>query len=246
MTARPHDRETRPEGVVFPNAVKAAIFDMDGTLLDTERLYLAAIREACRDMGLDAPESFYERTLGRPWSYCYTLLTERFGVNFVRPRFDAAFDERFEALTRAGVPVKPGVRELLAHLSSRAAPMAVATSTDRKIAERHLESAGLIDYFPVVITAEMVSHGKPAPDIFRLAAETLGTPSGNCLALEDSPAGVHSAATSGAMTIMVPDMVPATHVEEALCVAIARSMFDVLDYLRAAEIATPLSSQVAR
>ena len=226
-----------PQGTIFPNAVGAAIFDMDGTLLDTERLYLSAIRGACRDLSLDAPESFYEQTLGRPWSFCYALLEEKFGARFARPRFDAAFDDRFEALTRDGVPVKPGVRELLAHLASRATPMAVATSTGRRLAERHLEGAGLLGFFPALITAEMVLNGKPAPDIYRLAAETLDIPSQFCLALEDSPAGVRSAAASGAMTIMVPDMVPASASEQALCVAVANSMFDVLDYVRAAEIA---------
>lgn len=223
------------DSTIFTNIVAAAIFDMDGTLLDTERLYVAAIGDACRDLGLDAPAAFLEQTLGRPWSFCYALLNEKFGTDFEKSRFDTAFEERFEAATRAGVPVKPGVRELLAHLSTRATPMAVATSTNRRTAERHLESAGLLDFFPVRITSDMVSNGKPAPDIFRLAAESLDVPSEFCLAIEDSPAGVRAAAASRAMTIMIPDMVPATSAEQALCVAVVNSMFDVLDLLRAAE-----------
>lgn len=225
--------------MMLPNAVQAAIFDMDGTLLDTERLYLRAISEACSAMRLQADDGFFLQMLGTPWSNCYALLERQFGDGFVRVRFDALFEERFDAFTRDGVPVKPGVRELLAHLQSRSTPMAVATSTNGEIARRHLERAGLLDYFAVQITADMVKEAKPAPETFLRAAEELDIASKYCLALEDSPAGVHSAASSGAMTIMVPDMAPATAAERSVCVAVVRTMYDVLDYLIAAEAASP-------
>lgn len=225
--------------MMLPNAVRGAIFDMDGTLLDTERLYLQAIGEACSAMRLQADDGFFLQMLGTPWSNCYALMERRFGDRFVRERFDTLFEDRFGALTRDGVPVKPGVRELLAHLRSRSTPMAVATSTSGEIARRHLERAGLLNYFAVQITADMVKEAKPAPETFVRASEELEIASKYCLALEDSPAGVHSAAASGAMTIMVPDMAPATATERSLCVAVVRTMYDVLDYLIAAEAASP-------
>jgi HAD superfamily hydrolase (TIGR01509 family) len=225
--------------MILPNAVRAAIFDMDGTLLDTERLYLRAIGEACSAMQLRADEDFFLQMLGTPWSNCYALMERRFGERFVRARFDPLFDARFAALTRDGVPVKPGVRELLAYLQSRATPMAVATSTSGEIARRHLERAGLLNYFAVQITADMVKEAKPAPETFLKAAEQLDIASRYCLALEDSPAGVQSAAASGTMTIMVPDLAPATATERSLCVAVVRTMHDVLDCLIAAETAAP-------
>ncbi|MGD9544053.1 MAG: HAD family hydrolase [Methylocystis sp.] len=224
---------------MFPNAVRAAIFDMDGTLLDTERLYLRAIGEACSAMRLQADDGFFLQMLGTPWSNCYALMERQFGDGFVRARFDALFEERFGALTRDGVPVKPGVRELLAHLQSRATPMAVATSTSGAVARRHLERAGILDCFAARITSDMVNRAKPAPDAFLKAAEALDIASKYCLALEDSPAGVQSAAASGAMTIMVPDLAPATAAERSRCVAVVRTMYDVLDCLIAAEAAAP-------
>lgn len=225
--------------MTLPNAVRAAIFDMDGTLLDSERFYLRAIREACLAMGLEAPETFFLQLLGRPWPECYRTLSARFGAGFERDRFDPLFDEGFERLTRDGIPLKPGVRELLEHFASLETPMAVATSTGGELAKRHLESAGILHFFDARVSADMVAQPKPAPETFRKAAEALGVVSHSCLALEDSPAGVRSAAASGAMTIMVPDMVPATRAERALCVAVVKTMFDVLEYLRAGENATP-------
>ena len=117
--------------------------------------------------------------------------------------------------------------------------MAVATSTSREVAERQLDSVGLLDYFSVRITADMVTEPKPAPETFRKASKELDVASQYCLALEDLPAGVRSAATSGAMTIMIPDMVPATATERSLCVAVVKTMYDVLDCLRAVESASP-------
>ncbi|MGB5086767.1 MAG: HAD family phosphatase [Methylocystis silviterrae] len=224
--------------MILPNAVRAAIFDMDGTLLDTERLYLRAISDACSAMRLEADDGFFLQMLGTPWSNCYALMERRFGGGFVRERFDGLFEDRFGALTRDGIPVKPGVRELLAHLQSRSTPMAVATSTNGEVARRQLERAGLLNYFAAQVTADMVKEAKPAPETFLKAAEELAVAPQYCLALEDSPAGVQSAVGSGAMTIMIPDLAPATAAERSLCVAVVRSMHDVLDCLIAAEAAS--------
>src|SRR5262249_16849377 len=114
-----------------------------------------------------------------------------------------------------------------ADLAARKLPMAVATSTVRRIAEHHLRRAGLLDHFTTVCTREDVVRGKPHPDLFLKAASTLGVSAKRCLVLEDSYPGVRAAHASGAMAIMVPDMLPATDELRALCVAVARDLHEV-------------------
>lgn len=220
----------------LPHPIHAVLFDMDGTLLDTEKLYQIALGDAAQALGLDAPTGFFQQMIGRPWAWCYALLHRTFD-DFDRARFDAAFETRFDALLETGIPLKPGVQELLDYLAAQATPMAVATSTFSHTAEKHLADAGIRHYFETLVTRDMVENGKPAPDSFALAAARLGAVPAHCLALEDSPAGVRSAASAGAMTIMIPDGVPPTAAEVGLCFAIVNSMSDVLQLVRASALA---------
>ena len=123
--------------------------------------------------------------------------------------------------------MKAGAAELIGDLAARDLPMAVATSTFRRIAEHHLRRAGFLNHFGAVCTREDVTRGKPHPDLFLAAAEKLGVRAERCLVLEDSYPGVRAAHASGAMTIMVPDMLPATDELRALCIAVVRDLHDV-------------------
>ncbi|WP_330084216.1 HAD family phosphatase [Methylocystis iwaonis] len=220
----------------FPSPVRAVLFDMDGTLLDTERLYQSALREACCAIGFDPPDDFFLQMLGRPWAYCYEQLREAFPP-FDQDRFNAHFDMLFGRLVDEGIPLKPGVEDFLDYLAARATPMAVVTSTFEKTAERHLADAGIRAFFETVVARDIVENGKPAPDSFLLAAKRLGVAPQSCLALEDSPAGVRAAAA--AMTIMIPDAIAPTAEDESFCLKVAKRMADVLELVRRAEPTAP-------
>ena len=109
---------------------------------------------------------------------------------------------------RAGVSRKPGLDETLELLESMGVPKAVATSTEGGDALFTLRRAGLEDRFDGIVTGDQVAEGKPAPDIFLAAAESLGVPPERCIAFEDSDAGTVAARAAGMLTVMVPDMKP--------------------------------------
>jgi HAD superfamily hydrolase (TIGR01509 family) len=155
------------------------------------------------------------------------MLQQRFGTDFPIAGLFQACELEMARRLESGVPVKAGAAELIGELTARKLPMAVATSTVRRIAEHHLKRAGLLEHFAAICTREDVTRGKPAPDIFVAAAGKLGVRPERCVVLEDSYPGVRAAHASGAMAVMVPDMLPATDELRALCVMVARDLHDV-------------------
>jgi len=217
----------------LPLPVEAVIFDMDGLLLDSERLYRKAILESAAHMGFDFPDDFYATLVGIPGKDCELLIQSRFGADFPMPSFRATCRGRLDLLFDAGVPLKPGAAELLDYLEARGLPRAVATSTGRRTAEGHLRRAQVLHRFDAVITRDETAHGKPHPDPFLKAAAKLGVRPQHCLALEDSHNGIRSAHAAGTMTVMVPDLIDITEELRGLCVAVVRDLHDVRDMLRA-------------
>ena len=211
----------------FPFPVEAVIFDMDGLLLDTESVYRAAMVASAVAMGYDFPDDFCKSMVGTAEAEIHFMLQQRFGADFPIAGLFKACELEMGRRLEAGVPVKAGAAELIEELAARKLPMAVATSTVRRIAEHHLKRAGLLDHFAAVCTREDVTRGKPHPDLFLAAAGKLGARVERCLVLEDSYPGVRAAHASGAMAIMVPDMLPATDELRALCIAVASDLHDV-------------------
>jgi HAD superfamily hydrolase (TIGR01509 family) len=211
----------------FPHPVEAVIFDMDGLLLDTESVYRSAMVAAAFDMGYDFPDDFCQSMVGTAEAEIHLILQRRFGEDFPIAGLFKACELEMARRLEPGVPVKTGAAELVDELAARKLPMAVATSTVRRIAEHHLARAGLLDRFAAVCTREDVTRGKPHPDIFLAAAGELGVRPERCIVLEDSYPGVRAAHAAGAMPIMVPDMLPATDELRALCVAVVRDLNDV-------------------
>ena len=158
----------------FPFPVEAVIFDMDGLLLDTESVYRAAMIASALAMGYDFPDDFCQSMVGTAEAEIHHMLQQRFGADFPIARLFADCEAEMRRRLDAGVPVKAGAAELIGELAARKLPMAVATSTVRRIAEHHLQRAGLLDHFAAVCTREDVTRGKPHPDIFLAAAGKLG------------------------------------------------------------------------
>ena len=213
--------------------VKGVLFDMDGVVIDTEKLYTRFWMEAARELGhpMTLEQALQMRSLGSRESQ--EKLDSFFGAA-VLPYADlrARRIELMEAfIAEHGVEEKRGIRELLAHLKEKKIPCAITSSSSISVIRRHLGSLGLLEGFTALCSGKDVPMGKPAPDIYLHGAATLGVNPENCLAIEDSPAGIESAWRAGCMAVIVPDQDQPG--DEVLSRAFARadSLIDVMELI---------------
>ncbi len=185
---------------------QAVVFDMDGLLLDTERLDGALWRQALAEVGYVFPDEWHRALIGRREADTQAQLRAALGVHCPLVAVQARVAQLWaEALSQAPAPRKPDAEELVRYLSARGVPIAVATSTHRGKALRCLGT--LAEYFDAIVCGDEVVEGKPAPEIYLRAAERLGRAPADCLALEDSPAGWVAATAAGFTGVFVPDLV---------------------------------------
>lgn len=193
------------------------IFDMDGVLLDTERLIWRCWGETEGEFGITGTQAVLRTLFGTNQENFSRQMKAHYGQDFPYDAFHEAYRSRFFAITDAeGVPVKKGARELLDYLKGEGAPLAVASSTRREVVERELESAGLLYYFDHIVGGRDIAKSKPAPDIYLLACRRLGADPADCYGIEDSYNGVRSVHNAGMHPIMVPDQLPPTAEMEQL------------------------------
>jgi HAD superfamily hydrolase (TIGR01509 family) len=213
--------------IKLPRKAHAVVFDMDGLIFNTEEIYRDAIMAAAAEGGHDIPLPFYLSTIGMSGEATRVAFHERCGHEFDFDTFWTAASQQFRAMTKLQLCVKAGLAELLDFLDGAGLPRAICTSSRHEDVQHNLATQGLVDRFPTVIARGDYARGKPHPDPFLKAAERLGIEPELCVALEDSHHGVRSATGAGMMTIMVPDLLPATTEMQELCVCIVQDLHEV-------------------
>lgn len=211
-------------------SIRGILFDMDGLVLDSEKLYTRFWAEAAHALGypMTRQQSLGMRSLDSKASQAYLESCFGTGVSYpemhkIRVRLMGAY------IDEHGVDLKPGIRELLDYLDERSIPRAITSSSPPDRIREHLSRHDLTTRFTQLCSGYEVPNGKPAPDIYLHGAAALALPPESCIALEDSPAGVLSAYRAGCLPVMIPDQDQPDAQTAALLYAKADSLLDVID-----------------
>lgn len=212
--------------------VKGVLFDMDGVVLDTEKLYARFWAEAAQALGYPMT---YEQALGMRSlnnEAGQQKLESYFGPGVSRAKMRDKRVELMDAYVALhGIDPKPGIHGLLDALRARGIRTAIATSSPKARAMQYLQSLGLAEKFDSICSGHDVAQGKPAPDIYLYAAACIGLAPENCLAIEDSPAGIESASRAGCMPVLVPDLDGSNEQMRKILFAEADSLPELLELL---------------
>jgi len=213
--------------------IKAFIFDLDGTLIDTEKIYAEVWPKAVADMGFKLTREQYLslRSLGRPYSPAKfkEWYGQDFDYDYARKIRKGYFNEIVE---RDGIQRKPGAIELLEFLHKKGIVTAIATATDIDRATEYMRMTGLMGHFDRVISATMVDEGKPSPKVYLYACEQLGLAPHECVAVEDAPNGITSAFRAGCKVIMVPDQTGPDEEITSMLTACVKSLDEIIDLVK--------------
>lgn len=220
------------------NPIKAVIFDKDGTLHDTEKLFHIAWKLAAEELNVPDIDATVRACTGRALSGIAVYWADKYP--------DIPFEDylprrqkHFHAMVSKDVPVKDGAMELLAYLKEHGYKVALATSSPYDEAVDHLKRTDMYPYFDAVVGGDMIKNGKPAPDIYLLAAEKLGVAPENCVGVEDSINGILSIHAAGMRPVMVPDLIEPTPEIEKLLWAKCDVLTDII-----AELEKEVSAEI--
>ena len=212
--------------------IRGVLFDMDGLVLDTEKLYTRFWMEALQFYGFPMTHEQALKMRSANTQLSTEILQNFFGPTVDYEKCRAKRIELMDAfIEKHGVEPKPGIYELLDALDARGIPAAITSSSPVDRIEQHLGSLNLLHRFQKICSGYDVPWGKPAPDIYLHGAAALGLPPENCLALEDSPTGILSAYRAGCMAVMVPDLDQPDEETKKLLHAKADSLMDVIGLL---------------
>ncbi|MCI9153460.1 HAD family phosphatase [Lachnospiraceae bacterium] len=203
-----------------------AIFDMDGVLFDTERIYQETWHELAEERRIELGSGFLKAITGTNGERMRRVVEEYYQV----PDGLTVMEECMNRMKRKlseHVPIKDGVCEILHFFREQGVRMAVASSSLPGQIEANLQRAGIRDYFNAVVSGTEVESGKPAPDIFLRAAERIGCRPEECFVFEDSENGVRAGHAAGCITVMVPDLIEPSEAIRPYCAWICRDFFEV-------------------
>ena len=213
--------------------IRAAIFDMDGLMIDSEGISVDGWLEAGRQMDVPFTVEFVNQFRGTNENFSRALCKKTFGEDFDYARARLIHDDYISGvIRREGIRVKPGLPELLDWLEEAGIPCAVATSTSQARAEERLRAAGLYGRFAAYVYGSQVKRSKPDPEIFELAAAALGASPAESAVFEDSPNGVAAGLALGGATFAVPDRIPIPEEEAARVTALTPTLFETIPILR--------------
>jgi len=198
--------------------IKALVFDMDGLIFDSEKIVQRAWTKSSEELGLPDVGAHIYNTIGfntvRREAYFY----QTFGESFPADDFAVLARKNFQDIAHAeGIPLKPGARELVQLAKEWELKTAVATSSRKAHAVEMLTEAGLYQYFDGAVYGDIVKNAKPDPEIYIAASKVLGVEPGQCIALEDAPAGIEAAYAAGMQPVMIPDLVAPGEEILAMC-----------------------------
>jgi HAD superfamily hydrolase (TIGR01509 family) len=181
------------------------IFDMDGLMIDSEKIAEQVYLETLAAMGHTMTRDQYAQLVGTSIEFSLQQVIDSFGLTLNPVELDAMMRDRWFELVNHGIPAMPGLFELVAEMAQRGIRWGVASASERWYIEQNLANLGLSDVCQAVAAGEEVPHNKPAPDVYLLAAQRLGVNPTNCLVFEDSEPGCRAAASAGMHVVAVPN-----------------------------------------
>lgn len=213
--------------------IKAIIFDMDGLMIDSERVTFECYQERLKDMNLTMDEEFYKTLLGKPIKGIYQRFYDVYGNDFpienVIQDVHQLMAERFET---EGVPVKKGLVELLHYLKDNNYKTIVVTSSNRDRVDKILAQAKITEFFDDSICGDEVTKGKPNPEVFLKSCQKLGVNVDEAIVLEDSEAGIQASYDANIKVICIPDMKYPEKQYEEKTFKILKDLTEVTAYLK--------------
>ena len=209
------------------------IFDMDGTIFDSEQLVLDSWERIGEKYGIADVRQALTACTGGNIQKTTEIVHAHSGNDFEFEKYRKEASALFHEYVREnGLPLKKGVKELLQYLKENEIPVGLASSTRLAVVEEELRQAGLYDYFQVVVGGDQLKRSKPEPDIYLMTCEKMGAAPECAYAVEDSHNGIRAAYSAGMMPIMVPDLLPATEEMYAKSAAVFDDLLQVMQYFK--------------